>query len=41
MSREIIERFDQAKISNASGTYEVAEFAPIRIESWPNAPGDK
>jgi small-conductance mechanosensitive channel len=41
MSREIIQRFDQAKIGIASGTYEVVGFPPIRIESWPNAPADK
>jgi small-conductance mechanosensitive channel len=41
MRREIIERFDQAKIGIASSTYEVVGFPPIRIESWPNAPDNQ
>lgn len=35
MSREIIDRFDQAGIGIASGTYEIVGVPPIRIENTP------
>jgi small-conductance mechanosensitive channel len=35
MSREILKRFDDHKITLASGTYQVVGFPPIRIENWP------
>jgi small-conductance mechanosensitive channel len=35
MSRHILERFDQAGIGIASGTYEVVGFPPIKLETVP------
>jgi small-conductance mechanosensitive channel len=38
MSRELIDRFDEAKIGIASGTYEIVGVPPIRIVQEPAVP---
>ena len=38
MSREILARFDEAKIGIASGTYAVVQMPPIEIRQAPAVP---